>query len=126
MGVDVDLDDPFEFDGTYNNKNNNNNSNVFDWFFYEIKFLKPLHGSNDKICGTGDINQSYRRTRVFEGLLTKLLVIFQVCLMLCMHVEKDYTNEFPKFFINRMEAHSKLCNFWREDLQFLHSKHSRS
>ena len=37
-----------------------------------------------------------------KGLLTKFLAIFQICLKLCMQVENDYTNEFPKFQVHKL------------------------
>ena len=42
------------------------------------------------------------RVLLLEGLVTKLLAIFQIYTKPCMHVEKDYTNEFPMFQVHKL------------------------
>ena len=53
-------------------------------------------------------------------LLIKFLVISQdLAKKHSMQVEKNCTNQFPKF-----QIHPKVGNFWQDDLLFLHFKHS--
>ena len=51
-------------------------------------------------------NDSVRSDRNIKGILTKLLAIFQICPKLCVQVEDDYTNWFPKFQVR------KRCGSW--------------
>ena len=37
-----------------------------------------------------------------KGLLTKFLVMFQICPKLCMQVDKGYTNKFPQFQVYKL------------------------
>ena len=52
----------------------------------------------------------------------------QICPKLCMHVEKDYTNKFPKFKAHKLygtrDIYIQKCSFRRLHLLVIHSKHS--